>query len=106
MRPAERHALEAIARALETTDPQLARELTAAPAHDSEASRRDMRDLRARGLMLIALWLLGLAFGATLLGLGLTHHVELTTVVGAVTSAAVVTLAIATACHHRHRRRA
>jgi fatty acid desaturase len=102
VRPAERHALEAIARALETTDPRLARELSAEQSVPDPSTRRRNRDVWAGRLILIALWVLGLSFGACLLGLGLAHHVELTTVVGAAASAAVVTLGAVLLCHRRH----
>lgn len=100
MRPAERHALEAIARDLEATAPLLARELTGKLVPGSGRAGRD-RGWWAHRLILVALWTLGLGFGTTLLGLGLAHRVELTAVVGAIVTASVVTLGAVLICYRR-----
>lgn len=89
MRPSEQRTLEAIAADLELHDPWLARQLSAPPGR---AGWGESVELHLRGLILATIWLLGISFGATLLGLGLAHHIELTTVVGAALSAAVTVL--------------
>lgn len=99
MRPGEQRTLEAIAADLERHDPWLASRLSAPPGR-----RRwgESVELRLRGLIVVALWLLGISFGATLLWLGLVHHIELTTVVGVAVSTAMAVLG-AVVLVHRHR---
>jgi hypothetical protein len=101
VQPAERHALDAIARDLEATDPLLARELTGETLVPGSGWGGRDRDWWAHRLILVALWTLGLGFGATLLGLGLAHQVELTAVVGATVAASVVTLGTTLICYRR-----
>lgn len=89
MRDDEQRALEAIAADLEVHDPALARRLST-----RRRPTRELLDLRLRQLTLVAIWLLGFAFGATLLLLGLVRHVELTTAAGAATDAVVAALGL------------
>jgi hypothetical protein len=97
VRPDEQRALEELAADLQLRDPELARALSAPPPHGAPG----VGGRRPRWLAVSAIWLLGIAFGATLLGLGLAHRVELTTIVGAIITAAVAGVGVLVALHQR-----
>lgn len=97
MRPDEQRALEELAADLQLRDPELARALSAPRPHEV----RGIGGRRPGWSVVSAIWLLGIAFGATLLGLGLANRIELTTSVGAIITAAVVGVGVLVALHRR-----
>ncbi len=98
MRPDEQRALDVIATHLEASDPGLARALSGSPRR--RGTRADA-EAAVRTLVIAALWLMGIAFGTTLLALGLDQHVGVTTTAGAALTAAVVGVAVVVLLRHR-----
>ena len=92
MRPHEQHTLDLIAADLAASDPRLARDLSTPSSGTPRGSRRV--DTWLRGATVLAVWLIGIACGATLLGFGLVRHAEVTIAVGAAMTAAVIAFGV------------
>lgn len=100
MRHHEQHTLDLIAHDLAASDPDLARELSVREPHTRRSRSPDAWIRRAT---ITAIWLIGIACGATLLGLGLADNTELTTALGAaITAAILATGVLITYRQHHH----
>jgi hypothetical protein len=100
MRPHERHTLDLIAHDIAAHDPELARQLST-PTLGVTARSRSL-DLWIRRATITAIWLLGIVFGATLLGFGLVEHEEVSIALGAAVTAAITVAGAAIVYWRRH----